>query len=122
MRRPLRARICNFLSRSLALTASPSSARMSASSGTSRLRPALNFLNNQDAAPQKAVVDFDSTHVLVLSGVYQLPFGNGKRFFTNAGKVSNLLFGGWEYTWIANFRSGRPIPLRTSDIDLIGDP
>lgn len=83
---------------------------------------ALNFLNNQDAAPQKAVVDFDSTHVLVVSGVYQLPFGNGKRFFTNAGKVSNLLLGGWEYTWIGNFRSGRPIPLRTADIDLIADP
>jgi hypothetical protein len=82
---------------------------------------ALNFLNNQDAAPQKAVVDFDSTHVLVLSGVYQLPFGNGKKFFTNGGTVSNLLLGGWEYTWIANFRSGRPINLPTN-VDLIGDP
>ncbi|HEX8139205.1 MAG TPA: TonB-dependent receptor [Pyrinomonadaceae bacterium] len=82
---------------------------------------ALNFLNNQDPAPQKAVVDFDSTHVLVLSGVYQLPFGNGKRFFTNAGRVSNLLFGGWEYTWIANFRSGRPINLPTG-ANLIADP
>jgi hypothetical protein len=82
---------------------------------------ALNFLNNQDAAPTKAVVDFDSTHVLVLSGVYQLPFGNGKKFFTNAGTVANLLLGGWEYNWIANFRSGRPINLPTN-VDLIGDP
>jgi hypothetical protein len=82
---------------------------------------ALNFLNNQDAAPSKAPVDFDSTHVLVASGVYQLPFGNGKRYFSGAKGIANAVLGGWEYNWIANFRSGRPINLPT-DVDLIADP
>ncbi len=83
---------------------------------------ALGFLNSQDPEPTRSVVDFDSTHVLVFSGVYQLPLGRGKRFFTDSGKWRNLLLGGWEYNWLANFRSGRPINLPTGNADLIGDP
>jgi hypothetical protein len=82
---------------------------------------ALSFLNNQDANPTKAVTDIDSTHVFVVSGVYQLPFGKGRRFFGDAGKASNLLLGGWEYNWIGQFRSGRPLNLPTNAY-LIKDP
>ena len=82
---------------------------------------ALGFLNAQDAAPTKAIASDDSTHVLVFSGVYQLPFGKGKTFFGDAGRAANMLLGGWEYNWIANFRSGNPINLPTGAY-LIGDP
>ncbi|HZB44998.1 MAG TPA: hypothetical protein VE360_07135, partial [Pyrinomonadaceae bacterium] len=84
---------------------------------------ALGFLNDQDATvePARAVVDFDSPHVLVVSGVYQLPFGRGQRFFGDAGKAANLLLGGFEYSVIAQYRSGRPVPL-PGNADLIGDP
>ena len=82
---------------------------------------ALQFLNNQDAAPAKAVTDIDSTHVFVVSGVYQLPFGRGKRFFGGAGRTANLILGGWEYTFVGNFRSGRPLNLPTNAY-LIKDP
>jgi hypothetical protein len=82
---------------------------------------ALNFLNNQDAAPTKSPVNFDTTHVLVASGVYNLPFGNGKRYFSGAKGLTNAILGGWEYNWIANFRSGNPIDLPTN-VDLISDP
>jgi hypothetical protein len=82
---------------------------------------ALQFLNPQDAAPTKSLTDFDRPHVFVLSGVYQLPFGKGRRFFTDAGRATNLLLGGWEYNFIARFQSGRPMNLNT-DFDLIADP
>ncbi|MDQ3685801.1 MAG: TonB-dependent receptor, partial [Acidobacteriota bacterium] len=82
---------------------------------------ALGFLNNQDAEPTRAVVDFDSPHVVVVSAVYNLPFGSGQRFFSNAGKAANLLLGGFEYSVIAQYRSGRPFNL-PGNADLIGDP
>jgi hypothetical protein len=84
---------------------------------------ALGYLNNQDTSVDnaRAVVDFDSPHVLVVSAVYQLPFGRGQRFFDSAGKVANLLLGGFEYSVIAQYRSGRPINL-PGNADLIGDP
>jgi hypothetical protein len=82
---------------------------------------ALSFLNNQDARPTKAVTDIDSTHVLVISGVYQLPLGKGQRFFSGSGKAADLLLGGWEYNWVGQFRSGRPLNLPTN-VYLIKDP
>jgi hypothetical protein len=82
---------------------------------------ALGFLNPQDPGPTKAIASDDSTHVLVFSGVYQLPFGTGKSFFGGAGRAANMILGGWEYNWIANFRSGNPINLPTN-VYMIADP
>lgn len=82
---------------------------------------ALGFLNDQDPAPTKSPVDYDSTHVLVVSGVYQLPFGSGQHFFGNVGRGGNLLLGGWEYNINAQYRTGVPINL-PGGVDLIGDP
>jgi hypothetical protein len=82
---------------------------------------ALNFLNDQDAEPTRAVVDFDSPHVLTASVVYQLPFGKGQRFMGGAGRAANLILGGFEYSVIASYRSGRPINL-PGNADLIADP
>jgi hypothetical protein len=82
---------------------------------------ALQFLNNQDAAPTKAVTDIDSTHVFTTGGVYQLPFGKGRRYFSGAGRAAELLLGGWDYNWIGQFRSGRPLNLPTNAY-LIKDP
>jgi hypothetical protein len=84
---------------------------------------ALGYLNNQDATVDnaRAVVDFDSPHVLAVSAVYNLPFGRGRRFFGDAGRATELLLGGFEYSVIANYRSGRPIGL-PGNADLIGDP
>lgn len=82
---------------------------------------ALAFLNPQDAAPAKAVTDIDSTHVFTTGGVYQLPFGKGRRYFGSVGRAAELVLGGWDYNWIGQFRSGRPLNLPTNAY-LIKDP
>jgi hypothetical protein len=82
---------------------------------------ALGFLNDQDTAPTKSVVPWDSPHVLTVSGVYQLPFGRGQHFFKDAGRAANLLVGGFEYTVSGSYRSGVPIDL-PGNVDLLADP
>jgi hypothetical protein len=82
---------------------------------------ALAFLNPQDAAPTKAVTDIDSTHVFTTGGVFQLPFGKGRRYFGGLGRAADLVLGGWDYNWVGQFRSGRPINLPTNAY-LIKDP
>jgi hypothetical protein len=94
---------------------------MIASYTFSKTLGALGFLNPQDTTPDRSVTDFDRPHVLVLSGVYQLPFGQGQRFAGGIGKGLNMLIGGWEYNWIARFQSGLPLNL-PGGVDLIGDP
>ncbi|HZS06693.1 MAG TPA: TonB-dependent receptor [Blastocatellia bacterium] len=81
---------------------------------------ALTFLNDQDKEPARAVTDDDRTHRLVLSGVWQLPFGKNRRFASGINRAAELLIGGWEYTLIANIQSGRPLSY-PGNVDLIGD-
>jgi hypothetical protein len=82
---------------------------------------ALTLLNNQDALPAKVLTSNDRPQRLVLSSVYQLPFGRGKHFGGNVGRAKNLLIGGWEVNTIGTLQSGTPMGLPGS-YNLIGDP
>jgi hypothetical protein len=59
---------------------------------------------------QQNLAPGDQTHNIKFAGVYQLPFGKGRRFLAGHGLASKLI-GGWETT--ANFlkRSGEPLSL-----------
>jgi len=62
--------------------------------------------NNKDLDWQRA--DFDIPHVFNFNGIYQLPFGRGKRFL-DFGGVADKIFGGWELSGIVQWTSGTPI-------------
>ena len=63
-------------------------------------------MHNPDLDLQRA--DYDQTHVFNFNGVYQLPFGRGRRFLDNGGVV-DAIFGGWELSGIVQWASGAPI-------------
>ena len=46
-------------------------------------------------------------HNLSLSGVYELPFGKGKRWAT--GKPATVLLGGWQLNMLARLSTGTPV-------------
>jgi hypothetical protein len=52
--------------------------------------------------------DFDTTHVFNFYGIYQLPFGQGKRFL-NYGGLADKILGGWELSGLGQWQSGAPI-------------
>lgn len=62
--------------------------------------------NNQDWDYQRA--DFDTTHVFNFNGIYQLPFGQGKKFL-NYGGLADKILGGWEISALGQWQSGAPI-------------
>jgi len=82
---------------------------------------ALTFLNNQDRLPARTLPATDRPHRLVISGVYQLPFGRGRKFLGGAGHALDLLVGGWEYNWDGVMQSGTPLSL-PGNFSLIADP
>ena len=49
---------------------------------------------------------------MVISGVYELPFGKGKRFLDTAPKLVNGVLGGWQMNGIGTFQSGLPLAVR----------
>jgi hypothetical protein len=66
-------------------------------------------------------VSFDTPHLLAASFGAELPFGQGKRFAGNAGKLTNALIGGWQAQSIVNYRSGLPFtPTVSRDVANIG--
>ena len=56
---------------------------------------------------------------LVLSYVYELPFGRNKEWLASANGWTNALVGGWAFTGITSFRSGAPLLVTASASDLL---
>jgi hypothetical protein len=52
--------------------------------------------------------DLNRRHVFVLSQVWDLPFGRGKDFYTDASTWANALIGGWTITSVTNWSGGLP--------------
>lgn len=61
----------------------------------------------------------DTPHVLSMAFVYQLPFGQGKKFLDKGG-VTNALLGGWQMSTIYKYSSGLPTYFRSSFCNVPG--
>jgi hypothetical protein len=55
----------------------------------------------------RSVSAFDVPHNLVVSWIYEVPFGRGKRFTTN-NNVVDYIIGGWQFNGIMALRNGIP--------------
>jgi outer membrane receptor protein involved in Fe transport len=51
----------------------------------------------------------DRTHILAVNGIYELPFGKGRKHLNDMNPVGNAILGGWQVAGIYNFISGRPL-------------
>ena len=67
------------------------------------------FTNPTDPAFDRGLADFDAPRRLVLSPMWQIPFGN------NGGSLQQKLFGGWAVSTITSFQSGNPFTLYSSN-------
>jgi hypothetical protein len=87
----------------------------------SKTLEALAFLNPQDAAPFKNIGSQDRPQRLVISAVYELPFGRGHHFMGNDNRLTELAVGGWELSFWEVIQSGTPTGLN-SGFRLLQDP
>jgi hypothetical protein len=67
--------------------------------------------NVYDQRAEWAPCYYDATHVISAYAVYDLPFGRGKSYAKNVGKVVDAVIGGWEVSPIVSFRTGFPLPV-----------
>ena len=65
-----------------------------------------SYHNIDDYAPESVIDANDRPHNFVVSGLYELPFGPGKRFLNGSGALAKRLAGGWELGWIGTYTSG----------------
>ena len=62
------------------------------------LNPELNYADS----------DFDIRHNITANWLIGLPLGRGKKFLSDAGKITNGILGGWDLTGIFRWNSGLP--------------
>ena len=72
---------------------------------------ASQVINSWIPQQNRAVSDFDTTHIVNANWVYQLPFGRGKHFGGGMGGVANSVFGGWTISGLYRWSSGYPFTL-----------
>jgi hypothetical protein len=59
--------------------------------------------------------DFDIRHNITANGVYELPFGLKKKYFSNS-RALDYLVGGWQLSGLMRYRSGLPTTLSFGDV------
>lgn len=64
--------------------------------------------NAFDLNGEKAVSNQDVPHTLVVSYIYELPVGKGKRFLNKGGALDKVV-GGWQVSGIQRYQSGQPL-------------
>ena len=65
-------------------------------------------LNDTDPDYEERFNDTHLPHRLVVSGIWELPFGRARRFGSDANAIVNGLIGNWSVSFIYNWQSGRP--------------
>lgn len=96
----------NFLS---SYTWSKSIDYQSAAHGSAQ--PGEGIQNGLNFRADRAVSDYDVPQNLVFSGVYELPFGEGKRFAMSQKLLNRYLLSGWRIDGILSLHSGFPVNL-----------
>lgn len=67
------------------------------------------FLDNNNRKLDRQRADFDTTHVFTANGIYQLPFGRGKKFLNYDNWASRIFLSNWELSGLMQWQSGAPI-------------
>ncbi len=57
----------------------------------------------------KAVMEFDQTHVVKIGAGYDLPLGRNRPYGSTMPKALDFLVGGWTLQYIGNYTSGMPM-------------
>ena len=78
-----------------------------------------NYTNRPGGlALAKDLQPFDIRHVFKFDATYDLPFGTGRAFFGNVGRLANAFVGGWTIFPTVRVQSGTPI--RFGNVQLVG--
>ena len=75
----------------------------------SKSMAADSFLNSSDPMPYESVSGLDRLHRLTGSGIWELPFGKGRRFGSNMHRALDMVAGGWQLGGVYQYQSGAPL-------------
>jgi outer membrane receptor protein involved in Fe transport len=63
-----------------------------------------------------SLASFDRTNNIQVSGIYDLPFGPGKRFVNTDGVLNREVLGGWQLSFLQQLASGQPVSINSNNV------
>lgn len=76
--------------------------------------------NSFDTAASRSISSDDVAQRFVMSYIYELPFGRGRRFGSSVPGAVNMLLGGWQFNGISTFQTGTPLSISATNTSGIG--
>jgi hypothetical protein len=86
----------------------------------SKFTESVSKLNATDRVYETRPSSSDVPHRISISGIWELPFGVGRRWASGSNGVTNAIVGGWSFQAIGQWQSGRPIDF--GNLYYNGDP
>lgn len=94
--------------------------------------PGSGFQHMDNLQLERGLLDQHLSHRFVFSGIWDIPFGRGRRFGSAVHPAVDVLFGGWSVGGLVTLTSGRPFNVttrgdpanhsETNRADVVGDP
>jgi hypothetical protein len=75
----------------------------------SKAMDATAFLNPSDPMPYESLADIDRPHRLTGSGIWELPFGKGRKWGAQMPGFLEFFAGGWQLSGVYQRQSGSPL-------------
>ena len=75
----------------------------------SKTMEATGYLNGGDPVPSQWISTIDRPHNITFSGLFDLPFGRGRKLFNTAHALVDGFIGGWTIGAVWRFTSGPPL-------------
>lgn len=79
--------------------------------GTSCTPTTTTASDSHNLRLDRARADFDQTHVMSITWLYDLPFGKGKKFMHGDSKILDMVLGGWSFQGFNALMSGEPFSI-----------
>ncbi|MGH9327161.1 MAG: TonB-dependent receptor domain-containing protein, partial [Terriglobia bacterium] len=77
------------------------------------------FLNPTDPVPYRSISNMDVPNLFSMSGIWQLPVGQGRHFLSHLPAAANTIIGDWQLVGSEDHQSG--VPLAWGDIIFTGN-
>ncbi len=82
----------------------------------------LTHQDSYNLRGDRGLTSIDIAHRFVVSYLYELPFGKGRKFGSGAPGVVNAVIGGWQFNGITTFQSGTPLTITANNTAGIFNP
>lgn len=75
----------------------------------------LSHQDSYNLRASRGLATIDIAHRFVMSYLYELPFGKGRKFGSKTSSVVDAFIGGWQFNGITTFQSGTPLTITANN-------